>query len=433
MGRPKDEDAAAGGPASGAPDAKPQAEVIELTARRPTDPDPGAPPSGLDSGAAPPADFALPMESEVVYPESLPPPSRALVPSDPRMPRPRAESDLGIIIEPPLETYRSRGPVLVASQDPWAVSILTGRKVDVIASTGIDSALALATQVAPSVMVVSLQLSDGSAFDLLDVLANQHAPFEAVVILRPDQWDYAQACFAAGAAEVIEHGDTDHLLAVLSGLAAVDRGTENRAELQVPIAVQVSGYSWNLETLDLRATGIAVAGVPPLEKGATVRLILTLLGRKMDLRGQLTRSWDHRGASCAAFRFVGLAPDQREFLRAAVSEYGGHKVEDALVHSWRREIRSIVGTFDSHRHDAGRPHGPAVVHTNTATLHRPTKVVEDAEPEKHPGWNTGTIDFEPDDLEHRLKRTAVMFIVVLGVVAGAIVVLHVLEWLLTSK
>lgn len=433
MGRPEDDEPAGTPSGAAPPEPREPAEVIELTARRLTGPDPGGPPSDADSGGAPPADFALPIESQVVYAEPLPEPPRALVPSNPYMAPPRAESDLGIIIEPPLETHRSRGPVLVASQDPWAVSILTGRKVDVIASTGIDSALALATQVAPSVMVVALQLSDGSAFDLLDVLASQHAPFEAVVILRPDQWDYAQACFAAGAAEVIEHGDTDHLLAVLSGLAAVDRGTENRAELQVPIAVQVSGYSWNLETLDLRATGIAVAGVPPLEKGATVRLILSLLGRRMDLRGQLTRSWDDRGTSCAAFRFVGLAPDQREFLRAAVGEYGGHKVEDALVHSWRREIRSIVGTFDSHRHDSSHPRGPSVVHTNTATLHRPIKVTEDAEPDKHPGWNTGTIDFEPDDWEHRLKRTIIIFVMVLGVVAGAIVVLHVLEWLLTSK
>lgn len=422
MGRAKDEDEESTVPTP--PRSEPGAEVIELSPRRLVDVEPEEPPS----------DFALQMDSEVLYPEPLPSdPPRAMTTPQGRGPAPRVSSDLGIIIEPPVAAYRSRGPVLVASQDPWAVSILTGRKVDVIASTGIDSALALATQIAPSVMVVALQLSDGSAFDLLDVLAGQHAPFEAVVILRPDQWDYAQACFAAGAAEVIEHGDTEHLLAVLSGLAAVDRGVENRAEVQVPISVQVSGYSWNLETLDLRATGIAVRGVPPLEKGATVRLILNLLGRRMDLRGQLTRSWDDRGTSCAAFRFVGLAPDQREFMRAAVGEYGGHKVEDALVHSWRREIRSIVGTFDSNRHDSSRPHGPSVVHTLTSTIHRPTKVVEDAEPEKHPGWHTGTIDFESDDWDERIKRTFRIMLVVVLVVGGALAVLHLLEWLLTSK
>ncbi len=424
MGRAKDEDDAVALP--GSKRAESGAEVIELSPRRLPDAD-----SDPD---APPSDFAVPIDSEVVYAEPLPPePPRALVQAPVRRPVLRGTSDLGIVIEPPVSAYRSRGPVLVVSQDPWAVSILTGRKVDVIASTGIDSALALATQIAPSVMVLSLQLSDGSAFDLLDVLAGQHAPFEAVVILRPDQWDYAQACFAAGAAEVVEHGDTDQLLAVLSGLAAVDRGTENRAELQVPISVQVSGYSWNLETLDLRATGIAVAGVPPLEKGSTVRLILSLLGRRMDLRGQLTRSWDDRGTSCAAFRFVGLAPDQREFMRAAVGEYGGHKVEDALVHSWRREIRSIVGTFDSHRHDSSRPQGPSVVHTHTSTIHRPIKVVEDGELEKHPGWSTGTIDFEADDWDERIRRTIRILLLVLFVVAGGLGVLHILEWLLTSK
>jgi hypothetical protein len=59
--------------------------------------------------------------------------------------------------------------------------------------------------------------------------------------------------------------------------------------------------------------------------------------------------------------------------------------------------------------------------------------VEDGELEKHPGWSTGTIDFEADDWDERIRRTIRILLLVLFVVAGGLGVLHILEWLLTSK
>jgi hypothetical protein len=215
-----------------------------------------------------------------------------------------------------------------------AQELLERSDLDVRWAMTIEEALA-ATRSTKIDLVLS---SDPYALAYLEQCPPRRPP--CVVVVGAELSEKAASYLAKGAMVVVprEAGRISEALSELTGLSF---RLHPRMSLETVLDVEIRGESMYLTSIDLSASGIAVAGIPEMKYGETARITFDMLDRPMTATAMVVRRFSHHGVPCAGMCFVDMSPDDRQQLCAFI---------DTAV----QQAEPLRGTLDLHPGDDTR-------------------------------------------------------------------------------
>lgn len=218
---------------------------------------------------------------------------------------------------------------------PARSKLLAGTAVHLWTAETVEEAIEIASTEPLRACLVRFDLAGGTALDLLAGVGPGGPP--VVVLLDASEWGRCDACIAAGARDVVELSDTEAILYVTGRLVGLTFGRAPRAKLDQLVRVEVDGTWHELETNDLRPSGVSVKAMPAAEVGSLVRLRIDIMDTVVDVPARVARRWERGALSMAGLQFLGLTKEQRVWLEVAV---GALKV--SLAESIAPEANFVV-------------------------------------------------------------------------------------------
>lgn len=223
--------------------------------------------------------------------------------------------------------------------------LLSQRPVDVLTAADVETALPMHRGEACSAYVIPWQWAEGCAEDLISGLSETlPRPLPCVVLVDALEGRPAERSLAAGAS-VVRRDDVAGLLTELAHWLSTPVGDGARVPFVSPVTIRREGQEADVEATDLRPGGIGVRGVP-FELGPVPARLSFVLGEQLiELWGVSVREWRVYGAWHTAFRFIGLSPERRRWLRDQVEpmeEAGAFEPQQTVTSEWRREVRALV-------------------------------------------------------------------------------------------
>jgi len=223
--------------------------------------------------------------------------------------------------------------------------LLRHRPIEVLTAADTDTASPLDRDDVCRAYVTPWALPDGHADQLLATLTRLvPPPLPCVVLVDGLEGAPAEDALLAGAAAV-RRDDVSGLMAELSHLLGTPFGYSARVPFASPVTIRVAGQEADVEATDLRPGGLGVRGVP-FEVGQRLARLSFILGERLiELWGVAVREWRVFGAWHSAFRFVGLSPELRRWMRDQVEPmqlHGPFEPQQTVSSEWRRQVRGLV-------------------------------------------------------------------------------------------
>ncbi len=112
-----------------------------------------------------------------------------------------------------------------------------------------------------------------------------------------------------------------------------------RADLCLPVTVEVAAEQWELETINISVSGLAIRGFPEVENGMRVELCIDF-ERPLYLLARVVRTYQQDGENYAGLTFTDLGEMQRAVISRAVEEA---IAEDDSVDELEQELFGDLG------------------------------------------------------------------------------------------
>lgn len=176
-----------------------------------------------------------------------------------------------------------------------------------------DEAAAVVSRVRPKVALVR----EEHALSLLAVASRWRTP--VVVLLEGDGWARRDEYFLAGATALVQASAGARILEAVAELANVTFAKQARVLYETTVEVQIAGQSRLLETVNLSASGVCIAGIEALEQGLGARITFPLLDPPLTVEGLVVRTHNDGLRDLAGIAFVNPASAVEDRLRAIVA------------------------------------------------------------------------------------------------------------------
>jgi hypothetical protein len=214
-----------------------------------------------------------------------------------------------------------------------------------------------------------LGFDEGAGLEALGRRAGLGAP-RCLVALPLADWGAVEACLAAGAEEVIAEGDAAGLFGALGRLLGVPGSAEPRQSFAGSVSVSLGRGELEVESVDLRPSGVALRSFPGAAPGRVVQVSFALAGESLALPARVVRAWGRGEGRFVGLRFVGLAPELRAWLRDALEPRPvAHAEPEGELEAWRREVREVLG-LDPDAREGGAPPASDPAEVLAASLDR---------------------------------------------------------------
>lgn len=181
-----------------------------------------------------------------------------------------------------------------------------------------EEAVAVVERVRPKVALVR----EEHALAVLDGTRRWRTP--VVVLLEGDGWARREQYFTAGATALVQASAGDRILEAVSELTSLAFAKAPRALYETTVEVEIAGHSRFLETVNLSASGVCIAGIDAMEQSLGATVTFPLLDPPLTLQALVVRTHHDGVRDLGGLAFVNPSPQAEARLRALVEEEISH-------------------------------------------------------------------------------------------------------------
>lgn len=125
---------------------------------------------------------------------------------------------------------------------------------------------------------------------------------------------------ADAATAVVPVAEVESLVLLLAQHTGLRLARYPRADLEVPVLVDLHGRVFERTTKDLSLSGVAISDFPKAALGLRADLVIRLEGKSVHLRGKLVRWFEEDGVKVAGLNFIDLSEGARTLVNEAVQK-----------------------------------------------------------------------------------------------------------------
>jgi len=122
------------------------------------------------------------------------------------------------------------------------------------------------------------------------------------------------------ATAVVPVAEVDSVVMLLAQHTGLRLARYPRADMQVPVLVDLHGRVYERTTRDLSLSGVGITDFPKAPVGARADLVIRLEGTSVHLRGRLIRWIDDEDGHAAGLNFLDMSEGARTIVQAAVQK-----------------------------------------------------------------------------------------------------------------
>jgi hypothetical protein len=203
--------------------------------------------------------------------------------------------------------------LVLGDPGPFRKELLTHHELEVIWVSAPPEAAQLLAAGEPDACIVSPEFERSPALKSVFRAAGARTP---LILLSASS--APRLPLDAEAVWVVEVAEVESLVAILAEVTGIRFARYPRADVVLPVVVELDGRRTRAETIDVSLCGVAVRGFPPAPVGSTVRLELEVLGRILHLTGRVVRWFEDQGRRAAGVTLVDLGEGPRHMLADAI-------------------------------------------------------------------------------------------------------------------
>ncbi len=200
--------------------------------------------------------------------------------------------------------------LVLGDPGPFRKELLIHKEIDVIWAESPEHAADVLSCTTVDACIVAPQFRER-----LDALKSELIHVPCIALQTPER-DRERPDFAS----VVEVEKVDSLVALLSEHTGLQFARYPRADVLVPVSFEHHGRTYQLDSIDLSLSGVAIANFPPAQVGTRVDLMIDLAGHSLQLAARVVRWFEHNGLRSAGLTFVDVTETQRKIIGDAVKD-----------------------------------------------------------------------------------------------------------------